>query len=58
MITVFPGHITDSGAFNRLARQVAKLTGKRLRYHDPAFTRKHLELREQLFENLWEGARA
>ena len=58
VITVFPGHITDSGTFNRLARQVAKLTGKRLRYHDPEFTRKHLELREQLLENLWEGARA
>lgn len=53
VITVFPGHITDSGTFNRLARQVAKLTGKRLRYRDPEFTRKHLELREQLFEALW-----
>lgn len=53
VITVLPGHVTDGGALNRLARQAAKLTGKRLRYRDPEFTRKHLELRDQLFEGLW-----
>ena len=58
VVTVFPGHIADSGTFNRLARQVAKATDKRLRYRDPEFTRKHLELREQLFKALWEGPHA
>lgn len=52
VVTAYPDHVLDSGAFNRLARQLAKLTGKRLRYEDPGFTRKHLELREQLFEDI------
>ena len=42
----------DSGAFNRLAHQIAKLLGKRLRYEDPQFTRSHLALREELFAAL------
>lgn len=54
VITVFPGQVMDSGAFNRLAHQLAKLTGKRLRYEDPAFTRKHLQLRDELFERIFE----
>ena len=37
-------------AFNRLAHQLAKRLGKRLRYVDPGFTRAHLELRAELFE--------
>lgn len=52
VVTVFPPQVMDGGAFNRLARQLAKLTGKRLRYEDPGFTRKHLALREQLFEGM------
>lgn len=54
VVTVFPDHVMDGGAFNRLARQLAQLTGKRLRYQDPGFTHKHLELRDQLFANLWQ----
>ena len=57
VLTVLPGQVTDGAAFNRLAHQVAKLTGKRLRYHDPEFTRTHLELKRQLFANLWEDHR-
>lgn len=52
VITVMPGHLADSATFNRLARQIAKLTGKRLRYRDPDFTHAHLELRAQLFKGL------
>lgn len=50
VITVTPGQIMDGGACNRLAHQVAKLTGKRLRYVDPGFTHAHLALRSELFE--------
>ncbi|OUO87615.1 hypothetical protein B5F40_13365 [Gordonibacter sp. An230] len=52
VITVSRGQLMDGGAFNRLARQVAKQTGKRLRYRDPEFTRKHLALRGELWAAL------
>lgn len=55
VITVTPGQVMDSGAFNRLAHQLAKLTGKRLRYVDPGFTHTHLELRAELFEAIGIG---
>lgn len=49
VLTVSRKQVMDSGAFNRLGHQVAKLTGKRLRFVDPGFTRCHLALREELF---------
>lgn len=49
VITVHRAQVTDAGAFNELARQLARLTGKRLCYKDPGFTRKHAELRAELF---------
>lgn len=52
VVTVTTGQVMDSGAFNRLAHQIAKLLGKRLRYEDPQFTRSHLALREELFAAL------
>lgn len=52
VVTVTADQVMDSGAFNRLAHQLAKCTGKRLRYRDPAFTRKHLKLRSEAFEAL------
>lgn len=52
VVTVSRGQVMDSAALNRLAHQVAKLTGKRLRYKDPQFTRAHLALREELFDAL------
>lgn len=58
MIVVSRGQIADSGAFNRLAHQVAQQTGKRLRYKDPEFTRKHRALRDELFEALYSSASA
>ena len=50
VVTVSKGQVMDSGAFNRLAHQLATRLGKRLRYVDPGFTRAHLELRAELFE--------
>lgn len=50
VVTVSKGQVMDSGAFNRLAHQLAKRLGKRLRYVDPGYTRAHLELRAELFE--------
>ena len=44
------GQVMDAGAFNRLAHQLAKQTGKRLRYSDPDFTRKHRALRSELLQ--------
>lgn len=40
----------DGGPFNRLAHQLAKLTGKRPRYRDPEFAHAHIALREELLE--------
>ena len=54
MMVVSRGQIADSGAFNRLAKQIAMQTGKRLRYKDPGFTRKHLALRDELLKSLHE----
>ena len=48
VVTVSRRQVMDGGAFNRLAHQVAKKTGKRLRYEDPGFTRKHCSLRDEL----------
>lgn len=48
VVTVSRRQVMDGGAFNRLAHQVAKKTGKRLRYEDPGFTRKHCFLRDEL----------
>ncbi|MFR1639296.1 MAG: hypothetical protein ACLSVD_09055 [Eggerthellaceae bacterium] len=39
VVTVSKGQVMDSGAFNRLAHQLAKRLGKRLRYVDPGYTR-------------------
>lgn len=50
IVTVSRAQVMDSGSFNRLAGQLAKLTGKRLRYQDPAFTHKHFELRAEVFD--------
>ena len=47
-INVTNAHMRDSGLFNQLARDVARILDKRLRYRDPQFTRAHLELRRQL----------
>ncbi|WP_255467167.1 hypothetical protein [Raoultibacter phocaeensis] len=55
MMVVSRGQIADGGAFNRLAKQIAIQTGKRLRYRDPGFTRKHLALRDELLETLHEA---
>jgi len=49
--------VMDSASFNRLARQIANLTGKRLRYVDPGFTRAHLALREELFQGMMDDGR-
>ncbi len=57
VVTVSKGQVFDGGAFNRLAHQLAKLLGKRLRYVDPGFTRKHLALRDELFGVLLEERR-
>ena len=48
VFTVSSGQVSDSGSFNRVAKQVAYHLGKRLRYKDPEFTRRHLALREAL----------
>ena len=50
VVTVTRGQVMDAGAFNRLAHQLAKQTGKRLRYSDPDFTRKHRALRSELLQ--------
>lgn len=52
VISVYHNQVMDSGSFNRLAHQLAKRLGKRLRYVDPDFTRAHLALRGELFEAL------
>ena len=52
VLTVSRMQVMDSGSFNQLARQIANLTGKRLRYVDPGFTRVHLALREELFQGM------
>ena len=52
VLTVSRMQVMDGEAFNRLAHQVANLTGKRLRYVDPGFTRAHLALREELFHGM------
>lgn len=52
VITVSRKQVADGGAFNRLAHQIAMQTGKRLRYRDPEFTRKHLALRDELLASL------
>lgn len=50
VVTVSRAQTMDSGSFNRLAHQLAKLLGKRLRYVDPGFTHTHLALRDELLE--------
>lgn len=55
VLTVSRKQVMDGGAFNRLAHQIANLTGKRLRYVDPEFTRAHLVLREELFQGMRDG---
>ena len=50
VVTVSRAQAMDSGSFNRLAHQLAKLLGKRLRYVDPGFTHTHLGLRDELLE--------
>ncbi|WP_232050886.1 endonuclease domain-containing protein [Arabiibacter massiliensis] len=55
VLTVSRMQVMDGGAFNRLAHQVANLTGKRLRYVDPGFTRSHLTLRDELFQDMRSG---
>lgn len=57
VLTVSRKQVMDGGAFNRLAHQVASLTGKRLRYVDPGFTRAHLALREELFQGMMDDGR-
>ena len=47
-ITVSWAQVADPAAFNRLAHQIARATGKRLRYRDPGFTRAHCALRERV----------
>lgn len=56
VVTVTRGQVMDAGAFNRLAHQLAKQIGKRLRYRDPGFTRKHRALRTELFKGLEDKA--
>ncbi|WP_101721499.1 hypothetical protein [Eggerthella timonensis] len=48
--TVAQGQAMDGGPFNRLAHQLAKLTGKRPQYRDPGFAHAHIALREELLE--------
>ena len=48
-MTVSSDQLMNSGAFNRLAHQVAKRLGKRLRYKDPHFTHTQCDLRDELF---------
>ena len=52
VLTVSRMQVMDGGSFNRLAHQIANLTGKRLRYVDPGFTQAHLALREELLKGL------
>lgn len=52
VVSVSRGQVMDGGALNRLAHQVAKQLGWRLRYKDPDFTRAHLALRSDLFASL------
>ena len=47
-INVSNSQVKSGEKFNQLAHGLAKVTGKRLRYKDPAFTRAHLKLREEL----------
>ncbi len=47
-INVSNSQIKSGEKFNQLAHNLAKVTGKRLRYKDPAFTRAHVKLREEL----------
>ena len=49
-MTVSADQVLNGGSFNRLAHQLARLLGKRLRYVDPGFTRTHLALRDELLE--------
>lgn len=49
VITVMKWQIKDGAALNGIARAVAKRLGKQLRYKDPQFTQKHVELHNKLF---------
>lgn len=54
-INVSNSQVKSGEKFNQLAHSLAKITGKRLRYKDPAFTRAHLKLREELHINGLQG---
>lgn len=47
-IAVTNWQISDGGELNKIAHVLARRVGKQLRYKDPAFTRKSLELRKAL----------
>ena len=49
VVTVSRAQVMDGRSLNRLAHQLAKIVGKRLRYRDPQFTHAHRELRDELF---------
>lgn len=48
VITVTKWQLNDGGETNAIAHMIADRLGKRLRYRDPEFTRKHLALRREL----------
>ena len=52
VVTVTVDQMRSTESLNRLANQIAKKVGKRLRLHDPAFTRAHLVLHRELWDAL------
>lgn len=48
VVTVTKWQLDDGGELNGIAHMIAERLGKRLRYKDPAFTQKHIALREEL----------
>lgn len=52
VVTVSRGQVMNGAAFNRLAHQLAKKLGKRLRYKDPDFTRRYCSLRDELIASM------
>lgn len=53
VVTVTYDQVANGESLNRLARQTAKRVGKRLRLNDPDFTRAHLALKAELWQELF-----
>lgn len=50
VVTMTAHQVLDGGELNKAAHLLAQITGKRLRYRDPDFTRAHLALRAELLQ--------